>query len=31
MLRQRAEQLSRRRVAERTVALYESVLTRNTA
>jgi teichuronic acid biosynthesis glycosyltransferase TuaC len=28
MLRQRAEQLSRRRVAERTVALYESVVAR---
>jgi hypothetical protein len=30
MLRPRAVQLSRRRVAERTVALYESVLTKNT-
>jgi glycosyltransferase involved in cell wall biosynthesis len=31
ILRHRAEQLSRRRVAERTVALYESVLTKNTS
>jgi teichuronic acid biosynthesis glycosyltransferase TuaC len=29
LLRQRAEQLSRRRIAQRTVALYQSVLTKN--
>jgi glycosyltransferase involved in cell wall biosynthesis len=31
LLRQRAERLSRRRVAERTVALYKSVLTKRTS